>query len=414
VILWLKRVFPLINRLWILALVAIGVLALGLMLRPRPVFVDLAVVELGKLQLTVQDDGRTRIREKYVVSTPVSGRLIRIDWKPGDSIFAGETTLAVIEPTDPTLLDPRALAESRARVKAAEARLSQIEPQLEFSIKRLEFTETEFNRNQNLAEKNVVSQQALKEAALALNSAQAQHAEALFAKTIAEYELRMAKAVLIHTQDPVTAEQEEYTGINPYRFPVLSPISGKVLRVMQESATIVMAGAPLLELGDPTDLEIELDVLSTDAVKIKPGARVAVEHWGGEHPLAGTVRLIEPSAFTKVSALGIEEQRVNVIIDFDRNLDLSALGDGYRVEAAIVIWESDDVLKVPIGALYRRSSDWAVLINQNGRAEERIVTIGQRNDREAQVLDGLQPGIQVVLHPGDRLSHGSRLKQREL
>jgi HlyD family secretion protein len=397
-----------------LVIIAILGLAGWLLLRPQPVAVDLGVVERGRLQLTVQDDGRTRIREKYVVSTPVSGRLIRIDLKPGDTVFAGESTLAVIEPTDPALLDPRALAEARARANAAEARLSQIEPQLEFAVRRLEFTETEFNRNQELAEKNVVSQQALKEAALALNSAQAQHAEALFAKTIAEYELRMAKAVLIHTQDQSTVDPEEYQGITPYRFPVLSPISGKVLRVMQESATIVMAGAPLLELGDPADLEIELDVLSTDAVKIKPGAAVTIEHWGGDHPLVGNVRLVEPSAFTKVSALGIEEQRVNVIIDFDRSLDLSSLGDGYRVEASIVVWESEDVLKVPIGALYRRSSDWAVLINQDGRAEERIVKIGQRNDREALVLDGLQPGMEVVLHPGDRLSHGSRLKSREM
>lgn len=402
------------NRIWMILAIVVLALVGWLLIRPQPVAVDLGVVTRGSMQITVQDDGRTRIREKYVVSTPVSGRLIRIDWKPGDAVFAGETTLAVIEPTDPALLDPRALAEARARVKAAEARLSQIEPQLEFAGRRLEFTETEFKRNRELAEKNLVSQTALKEAALAFNSAQSQHAEALFAQTIAEYELRMARAVLLHTQDQSTLDAEEYQDISPFRFPVLSPISGKVLRVMQESATIVMAGAPLMELGDPADLEIELDVLSTDAVRIQPGAPVTIEHWGGDQALTGSVRLVEPSAFTKVSALGIEEQRVNVIIDFDRTHDLSALGDGYRVEASIVVWESDDVLKVPIGALYRSGDEWAVLINQEGRAEERVIKIGKRNDQEAEVIDGLESGMEVVLHPGDRLSHGSRLKARDM
>jgi HlyD family secretion protein len=406
------------NRAWALPIAAVVGLIGWFLLRPQPVLVDLGVAQRGTLRVTVRDDGRTRIREKYMVSTPIAGRLIRIDWKPGDAVHAGETTLAVIEPTDPALLDPLSLAQARAREKAAAARLEQIEPRQKLAEYRLEYTQTELKRSQALAETKAISQHELKEALLAYEAAQAEHSEVLFARLIAEYELRMAQAVLIHTgHHSETRDGQSSTGQYSdgpmVRFPIAAPISGKILRVVQESATVLAAGAPLLEIGDPADLEIELDVLSTDAVKIRPGAEVRIEHWGGEQPLAAKVRLVEPSAFTKVSALGIEEQRVNVIIDFDRSADLSTLGDGYRVEASVVVWQADDVLKLPIGALYRQGSDWAVLVNESGRAVERIVEIGQRNDLEAQVLDGLEEGTQVVLHPGDRLQPGSRLKPRQ-
>ncbi|MBX3422355.1 MAG: HlyD family efflux transporter periplasmic adaptor subunit [Pirellulaceae bacterium] len=373
----------------------------------QPVTVDLATVARGPLRLTVHDDGRTRIREKYTVSTPVGGRLIRIDLKPGDSVSAGETILSVIEPTDPALLDPRSLAEARARESAAEARLAQVEPRQLLAQERLKFAESELQRLRTLHGSQAVSQQEVDAAVLALDAAQSELAESNYAHEIAKFELRMTRAAMIHT-----GQQTGYSDSDSFRFPILAPISGKVLRVLQESATILPAGAPLLEIGDPNDLEIEVDVLSTDAVKIRLGASVYVEHWGGEQPLRGKVRLIEPSAFTKVSALGIEEQRVNVIIDFDRQQDLSVLGDGYRLEASVVVWEDDDVLKAPIGALFRSDSDWAVFVNAAGRAELRRVTIGKRNDLEAQILDGLSEGTQVIVHPGDQISSGARLKPR--
>jgi HlyD family secretion protein len=388
-------------------LVIVGLV--GVLLRPDPVTVDLVTVERGALCLTVQDDGRTRIRERYVVSTPVAGRLVRIDLKPGDTVSAGESTLTVIEPTDPNLLDPRALAEARAREQAAQARLALLEPRQKLSDERLGHAREELERMQTLFAKQAVSRQEVDAAELAMDVAQAEHSETQFAREIADYELRLARAALIHTQSP-----PDYSDLEAFRFPILSPISGKVLRVMQESTTIVPAGAPLLELGDPSDLEVEVDVLSTDAVKVRPGARVILEHWGGQQNLEGKVRLIEPSAFTKVSALGIEEQRINVIIDFEHDQDVSVLGDGYRVEASIVTWEADDVLKVPIGALFRTGTDWAVFVNQNGVAKTQLVSIGHRNDMDAEVLDGLNEGQQVVIHPGDQLTEGSKLRARNL
>lgn len=395
------------SRVGITGIIVLLAVAAWWMLRPQPVAVDLAKVSRGSLQLTVRDDGRTRIREKYTVSSPVAGRLIRIDLKPGDAVFAGETILGIIEPTDPSLLDPRSLAEAKAREKAAEARVAQVAPRQQHAQQKLNFAETELERIRKLSASGSVSQQDLEEVLLAWDAAQAEHAEAAFAKEIAEYELRMARAVLIHT-----GQSAEYPDSDAFRFPIQTPISGKVLRVMQESATIVQAGAPLLELGDPADLEMEVDVLSTDAVKVRPGAKVAIEHWGGESSLSGRVRLIEPSAFTKVSALGIEEQRVNVIIDFDRSVDLSAFGDGYRVEASIVVWEGEDVLKVPIGALFRHENDWAVFVQENDKAVRKMVQIGHRNDFEAEILAGVQEGDSVVVHPGDRVSDGTRLRQR--
>lgn len=379
------------------------------MLRPQSVAVDLGTVTRGSLQLTVRDDGRTRIREKYIVSSPVAGRLIRIDWKPGDSVFAGETVLAVIEPSDPTLLDPRSLAEAQAREKASEARFSQVEPRLQLAEQRLRFAQSELHRIRQLAEVNAVSQQDLDEAVLAQESAEAELTDANFSRDIAEYELRMAKAALMHT-----SQTADYPDQQAFRFPVQTPISGKVLRVMRESATIVQPGEPLLEIGDPSDIEIELDVLSTDAVKVNPGAKVMIEHWGGESTLTGKVRLVEPQAFTKVSALGIEEQRVNVMIDFDREQSLAPLGDGYRVEASIVVWEGSDLLKVPVGAIFRYGQDWAVLVNQAGYASLRPIRLGRRNDMEAEVLEGLEEQESVILHPGDRVSHGTPLHQRQL
>jgi len=397
------------RRSW-LVIASIALIAVGWwMLRPQPVAVDLSPVTRGRLQLTVRDDGRTRIREKYVVSTPVAGRLIRIDLKPGDSVFAGETVLGVIEPTDPSLLDPRALAEAQAREKASEARLSQVEPRQQLAQQRLKFTEAELQRVRSLAAKNAIGQQMLDEASLAHETAVAEHTEAAFSREIAEYELKMARAVLMHTNPSAS-----YPEVEAFRFPIQAPISGKVLRVLQESATIVQAGEPLLELGDPSDLEIEIDILSTDAVKVKPGAKVFIEHWGGDHPLVGRVRLVEPSAFTKISALGIEEQRVNILVDFERDQDLGSFGDGYRLEASIVVWEQADVLKVPVGAIFRVASDWAVYVNDLGRASLRLVQLGQQNDQEAEVLDGLKEGTQVVVHPGDRVSEGTPLRQRQL
>ena len=381
------------------------VTAVTMAMLPKPVAVDLATIQRGPLVVTIADDGRTRIRERYVVSAPLNGRLVRIRHKPGDKVIAHETQLTMIEPTDPALLDPRAIAQAEARVKAADARLSQARPRLESARVALNHAETELGRQQQLAEKKAGSAAELDAQRVAFQQAENDFEAARFDVEIAGFELDVAKAALTHGTDESPSHD--------WSFPVTSPISGRVLRVFQESATVVSAGDRILEVGEPTDLEVEVDVLSRDAVRIHPGSRVMLEQWGGGEPLAARVRLIEPSAFTKVSALGIEEQRVNVIIDFtDPPASRPPLGDGYRVEAGIVEWESADVLTVPTGALFRDGESWAVFV-KNGRCARLVhVELGHRNDNEAEVLKGLKEGDRVILYPGDRVEDRIAIEER--
>lgn len=401
------------RRLFYLLFIILIVGIFWLALRPQPVSVDLARVTRGAMQVTVHDDGKTRIREKYVVSTPVAGRLLRIDLRPGDSVTAGETQLTVIEPSDPTLLDPRALAEARAREQAAATRLMQLEPRLQIAEKRLNFAETEFGRIRRMFQQSAASQQQLDQHSLTFEEARTEYADLKFLQTIAEYEHQLARAALIHT-----GQKPDEAAVAAFTFPIISPITGQVLRVIQESSTFVSAGAPLLELGDPRDLEVEVDVLSHDAVRIQRGAQAYLDQWGGDAPIPARVRLVEPSAFTKISALGIEEQRVRVVLDFEQIADdsdpKSQLGDGYRVEARIVIWEGTDVLMIPAGALFRQGRDWSVFRNDNGMARTTLVEIGRRNDTHAEVLSGLNADDEIVVHPGDQLTEGVRISRREL
>jgi HlyD family secretion protein len=271
----------------------------------------------------------------------------------------------------------------------------------------LNLEETELGRLNQLKSKNATTEQQLDKQRVTFRQAQNDYSAASFEVEIAEFELEQAKAALVRTDD------KDSDKVNTWSFPITSPISGRVLRVFQESSTIVNAGDRVLELGDPADLEVEVDVLSTDAVKIQPGARVMLNEWGGDVPLEARVRLIEPAAFTKVSALGIEEQRVNVIIDFVGPVEnRPALGDGFRVEAEIVRWESADVLIVPTGALFREGDSWAVFGILNDRAEVRLVELGHRNDDTAEILSGLEEGEDVILYPGDRVAAGTLVELR--
>lgn len=376
--------------------------------RPKPIAVDLATVARGKLQVTVDEDGKTRIREKYIVSSPLAGRLLRIDMEPGDAVRRGNSLLATIQPRDPALLDARELASAAARVKAQEAALERAQPELEGARLALELAESELGRAREIAREKGISEQALDRAEAAYRLRSEQYRAARFSKRITEFELELARAALLST-DPESDGQ----GDN-HQFEIHSPIDGRVLRVFQESATVVTAGAQLLELGDPADLEIEVDVLSSDAVKIQPGDQVLLEQWGGEQPLEGVVRLVEPSAFTKISALGVEEQRVYVIIDFvDPPASRTTLGDAFRVEARIVIWSATDVLKIPNSALFRIGEEQAVFVVQGNRARVRRVVVGKQNGLDAQILAGLEAGEQAVLHPSDELADGSRVAPRD-
>jgi len=393
----------------LIAVVGVAVLAgLILAMMPKPVMVDVAIIERGPLVVTISDDGRTRIRERYVVSAPLSGRLVRINLDPGDSVVAKETLLTTIEPTDPALLDPRAASLAKARVKAAETRVNLAAPKLESAKENMELQSRELERQEKLAKSSASTEQMLDQQSVAYQLATNDFSTAKFELEISQFELEQAKAALLHT------DSESETSPSEWAFSMNSPISGQVLRVFQESSTIVNAGEKILELGDPNVLEIEVDVLSTDAVKIRPSARVILREWGGDETLAARVRRVEPSAFTKISALGIEEQRVNVIIDFvDLPADRPSLGDGFRVEADIVHWETDDVLIVPTGALFRESGEWAVFVIRESRAELRHVVLGHRNDDEAEVLEGLEESDSVILYPGDRIESGTLIGDRD-
>ena len=387
----------------VLGLAVIGAIAWAFL--PVPVPVDTAPVARGTMRVTVDEDGKTRIKERYTVSAPLAGRLARIRLKAGDPVEAGKTELAVIDPADPALLDPRARAQAEARVNAAQATLQQAEATRARASAAHEQAQTELARIRELEAHSAGQQLELDQAVTAERMRAAEHKAAGFACDIATFELEQARAALLHGAGE--------GGATDWRFVIRTPISGRVLRVLQESEAVVAPGVPLLELGDPANLEARIDVLSTEAVPIRPGAPVIFEHWGGEAPLHGIVRTVEPAAFTKISALGVEEQRVYVIVDFtDPPQARAALGDEFRVEARIVVWEQADVLKVPAGALFRTADSWCVFTVQQGRAQVRKVQVGRRNAEEAQVLSGLAEGEPVIVYPGDRVQAGVRVSPR--
>jgi HlyD family secretion protein len=370
---------------------------------PEPVPVDLGEVARGPVRVTVDEEGRTRVKEVYVVSAPVAGRMRRIETHVGDAVVAGETVLATIEPTAPTFLDVRSRTQAESAVRAAEAAKALADAELVRARAELDFANADYERAKTLAERETISQRALDSAELEVKTRQAAVSTAQASLRVKTFELETARASLIVPGGDETSGQEAGSCCVEVR----APVSGRVLRVLQESESVVPAAAPLIEIGDPQDLEIEVDLLSRDAVKIKEGAAVLIEDWGGGTTLAGRVRRVEPYGFTKISALGIEEQRVNVIIDFTDPLDKwRRLGHGYRVETRIIVWEGTDVLNVPLGALFRHGDAWAVFVDSEGRARLRPVAIGRFNSREAQVLEGLSVGERVVLHPSDRVKDG--------
>lgn len=376
-------------------------------LRPQPVMVDLAEASVGPMRLTVDEEGKTRIRERYVVSSPLMGRLRRITLDAGDVIRAEDTVLAVIEPTDPSLLDPRELAQAEARVRAAEAAVRQSSAYLDRAQAAYDFAESELGRRIEASERGATTPRELDQAKSAERTTREELRAAEHAKEIAEFDLEVARSALLFARG-----EDDVATIA--RMELRSPIDGQVLRVFQESVAVVSPGTPLLEVGDARDLEIVIDVLSTDAVRTTPGDRVIIEHWGGDESLEAVVRLVEPSGFMKVSALGIEEQRVNVIADFVTPAEQRAsLGDAFRVEARIVVWERDDVLQVPTSAAFRDGERWAVFMVNDHRAQVRHIQIGRQSGRTTQVLSGLEPGDRVVLHPGDKLSDGVRVAERQ-
>jgi HlyD family secretion protein len=374
--------------------------------RPQAVPVDFAEVTRGRLTVTVDEEGETRVRDVFVLSAPVAGRVQRIEIEVGDEVVAGETVVAEIDPVDPTLLDARSETEAQAAVRAAEA--------------ELEFASRELERQKQLGQRGVATARDLDSAEKAYRTARASLENARAALQARGLQRERARA-------RTRGAADEYIGI-----PVVAPVSGRVLRVVRESAGVVQPGEPLLEIGDPRDLEIVVDLLSADAVRVEKGQEVLIEQWGGGDLLHGRVRRVEPYGFTKVSALGIEEQRVNVVIEFtDPPEKWQRLGHGYRVETRIVLWRGDDVVKVPLSALFRAdganghpggagagsradaAADWAVFVEERGRARLRPVSRGHHNGLEVEITSGLDQGARVVLHPSDRVVEGVGVESRQ-
>ncbi len=383
-------------------------LAAGLVyaFRPQPVPVDFARVERGPLVVTVDEEGETRVRDVFVLSAPIAGRARRIESEVGDAVVAGETVVVEIEPIDPAFLDVRSKAQAQAAVRTAEAAGVLASAELERAQAELAFADAELKRARRLIPQGTISQRRLDEDERTFKTAKANLATAQAALDMRNAELERARAELLSPLET----RGQATGCPCVS--VTAPVSGRILRVHHKSAGVVAPGEPLIEIGDPGDLEIVADLLSSDAVKVEAGQRVMIEDWGGE-VLNGRVERVEPYGFTKVSALGIEEQRVNVVIDFaDPPERWQRLGHGYRVEARIVLWEGEDVLKVPLNALFRDGDAWAVFVETEGRAEKRQVEPGRQNGLASEIRAGLEAGQRIVLHPSDRVVEGVRLTAR--
>lgn len=366
---------------------------------PETMVVDVVTIGEGPMQVTIDEEGETRVRERFAISAPVAGRITRIELEPGDEVKRGVTELVRMTPQEAPLLDPRTRTELSAGVEAARAAVGQAQAERGRTAASLARARSALARQESLAEAGLVARDELEAAQTAVATTEEAARAAEFAVSRAEYELQLARARL----------QTPGEGGAPIR--ITAPIDGVVLKRLRESAAVVAAGEVLLELGDPGRLEIVSDLLSTDAVRVPPRADVLIERWGGDHPLRGRVRRVEPSGFMKVSALGVEEQRVNVIIDLLGDA-ASALGDAYRVEVRIVTWQAERVLKAPIGSLFRRGDGWALFVVAGDVARLRPVEIGQRNDTDAQVLGGVAAGETVVLHPPDSIVDGMRVRVR--
>lgn len=370
---------------------------------PRPVPADFTRVSRDTLTVTVRDEGYTRVHEVYSVSSPVGGRLLRVEPEAGDRVEAGEV-LASILPSDPAFLDVRSRSEAEAALRSADALLGFAQADVERVRAEVDFAQAEMTRISTLFERGTVSQGALDRARLALRSANAALNTALANVRARQAERDAAAARLMEPGDD--GEASDVVEIH-------SPVSGRVLRLVQESETVVGPGAPLLELGDPGDLEIVVELLSTDAVRVEEGAAAMVEDWGGADPLRAQVRRVEPFGFLKVSALGVEEQRVRVLLDFVDPPEMwASLGHGFRVEPSIEVWRGEDVVMAPVAALFRREGGWACYVVERGQARLRNVELGQSNGINAQILNGLEEGDTLVLYPSDRIEDGVRVTSR--
>lgn len=391
---WLRRAF-------VALLLLGGAAVIAWAYRPKPVPVEVAAADRGSVEVRVREEGKTRVKDRYVISAPLSGRLLRLGLTVGDPVEQGQV-LAQLLPVDAPLSDATARTSASARVHAARAALLQAQAAAERASARLSFAEQDAQRQRELRKQGVVSQRRLDEAELSVSTLKKEVASARFGERVARSEITMAQAAerRVRRAKAGGAAREE-------AWQLMAPAAGRVLRVLQQSEAVVPPGTPLLEIGDCAALEVVVDLLTSDAVALKPGAAVALERWGGEAPLQGRVRRVEPRANTKLSALGIEEQRVAVVVDITSpRQSWSSLCDGYRVEASVLLETREDVVRVPVGALFRTGTTWAVYRVREGTAQQTAVAPGSRSDVFVEVTEGLEAGDRIILFPSDRVEDG--------
>ncbi|MCB1365994.1 MAG: HlyD family efflux transporter periplasmic adaptor subunit [Rhodobacteraceae bacterium] len=397
-----------------LAAIALVAAVLAVAFWPRPSLVDMGTVRVGHMALTIDEEARTQVHEPYVVSSPVAGELQRVEIVPGDRVVSGQK-VAEMRPANPAALDVRTREQARAAVEAAEAALRVARADLKAAEATRDYARSELTRIRKLVERGIVSQAALEKAEQEARVAEAR-ADTLNATiTMRKAEVDNALAQLIGFDDLGLAAAFETGTVNSPSIPIRAPIEGTILKVLHKSETALPAGEPILEIGNvERDLEVVAELLSSDAVRVEKGDRVIITNWGGPE-LDGVVARIDPYGFTKHSALGVEEQRVETIIGFSGETGHgSNLGHGYRVEVRIVVWERDDARIVPSSALFRDGNGWAVFAVRDGRAALTPVEIGRNNGIEAELLDGLEPGDRVVLFPSSDLRDGAAVAQRQV
>jgi HlyD family secretion protein len=395
-----KRVRNL-KRVLLGALLVAAAVGAALALRPKPVPVDVATASRAALTVAVEEAGVTRVKDRYLVSAPVTGNISRVSLEAGDQVIEG-SVLSQIAPLQSPLLDQRSRAQAEAQLGASISALGRARAETARAAAALELSQRDLARTKQLVSTGTIAEQALSQAGFETRMREQEHASSLFAEKVAGEQVRLAKAAL-GKEAPARDSHVE----------VLAPVAGQILRVHQQSAGVVQIGAPLLEVGDPMSLEVVVDLLTTDAVHVKPGTPVRISGWGGEKTLSAVVRRIEPSAFTRPSPLGVDEQRVNVVVSLSEPHEhWAALGDGYRVEARIELWQGADVLQVPHGAVFRYGEDWAVFVLDGEHARRLPVQLGHRGESSVEIAAGLSEGARLIVHPGDRVKDGIEVRQR--
>ena len=399
---WMKRILGAF-------VLGLGAAALIWFAWPRPIPVDLATVSRGPMEVTVDDEGKTRVRDIYTVSAPLAGMVLRVPGHVGDQVKANDTVIAVMQPTIPGFHDVRSHQELQAALVAADATVTLAEHEVHRIEAALEFSRTELQRAQALARSKTIAVEALDKAKLDVETN-----EAALASARAQLEVRRSERVSAAARLTKPSTGTAGTGDPTCCVEIRAPVTGRILKIVQESEAVVQAGSPLIDIGDPSDLEVVADLLSTDAVQVTAGQPVRIDGWGGPS-IQGRVTRVDPAGFVKISALGIEEQRVQTTIDIvDPPGAWSRLGHDYRVIVHVSIWNANDVVTVPVAALFRKGENWAVFAVTNGQAHVTPVQIGQRNNRVTEVISGLSVGDRVVLHPSDRIQEGTSVSERDV